>query len=107
MAIDNYITGISGGSELLSSILSGVNPVGNYTSQGFTNINDIDSLANMGFNTKPIQNKYDTLGTMANSTTSGAALGTAILPGLGTAIGAIGGALVGGITSLFGKNKMV
>lgn len=106
MAIDKYIAGIGGGSELLSSILSGVNPVGNYTSQGFTHINDIDSLVNTGFNTKNVENKYNTLGTLSSATGAGATIGTAILPGLGTAVGAIGGALVGGITSLFGKNKM-
>lgn len=36
---------------------------------------------------------------------TGAAAGTAISPGLGTVIGGLGGALVGGLTSLFGSHK--
>lgn len=108
MALTNsqYMGIASGASNLLSSTVSGVNPVGDYSTQDYQNINDIGALANAAFNTQSSNNSYNSLGTMTGAAGAGATIGTSILPGVGTAIGAVGGALVGGVTSLFGKNKM-
>ena len=101
-----YMGIASRASNLLSSTVSGVNPVGDYSTQDYQNINDIDALANAGFNTQSSNNSYNSLGTITGAAGAGATIGTSILPGVGTAIGALGGAVVGGVTSLFGRNKM-
>lgn len=61
--------------------------------------NDIN--AQKEYNKLSKQNTKNTLGTMAAGAGFGAAVGS-IFPGFGTAIGAVGGALIGGVVGLFG-----
>lgn len=59
------------------------------------------SLYNFGKNWQSGATGSDAL----NGASAGASIGTAILPGVGTAIGAVGGALVGGLSSAFGGGR--
>lgn len=105
MTEQDYIQLISGSADLTSGVISGLNPVGNYTSKQYSNANDILALAQMGYNSQNVYNKYNTLGTIGSTTASGASIGSVGGP-IGTAIGAAAGAIVGGVTSIFGSKNM-
>ena len=102
----NYAGVVTGATQLASQVISGVNPDGNYNSTKFQYTNDPDALYQQAFNASNVYNKYNTLGTVASMTGTGASIGTSIMPGIGTAIGAAGGAIIGGITSIFGAKNM-
>lgn len=102
----NYAGVATGATQLASQVVGGLNPNGNYNWSKFQYSDDPNALYQQALNTSNVNNKYNTLGTVASMAGTGASIGTSIMPGIGTAIGAVGGALIGGVTSVFGAKNM-
>lgn len=102
---------------IASAIGAGINDFGEIRNLANINTNNLVDKSFEGqtpfeevgaFNTQ--QNPFDTsagavLGKVGGKAAQGAAIGTSILPGWGTAIGAVAGGLVGGVQSIFGGSK--
>lgn len=102
---------------IVSAVGQGINDFGEINRLANINTNNLvdksfegsSPFDNVGtFNTQ--KNPFDTsagavLGTVGSKAATGAAIGTSILPGWGTAIGAVAGGLVGGVESIFGGSK--